>query len=61
MCVCYRKNNMWQKSDVVKDCKEPRSYMIRRTNDCGLLRRNRRHLYKANLERPEFNRPFLQL
>ena len=56
--VCYRKNNMWQKSDVVKDCKEPRSYMIRRTNDCGLLRRNRRHLYKANLERPEFNRPF---
>ena len=35
--VCYRKNNMWQKSDVVKDCKEPRSYMIRRTNDCGFI------------------------
>ena len=56
--VCYRKNNVWQKSDVVKDCNKPRSYMIRRPNDCGVLRRNRRHLYKANLKRPEYNRPF---
>ena len=56
--VCYRKNNVWQKSEVVKDCNKLRSYMIRRPNDCGVLRRNRRHLYKANLKRPEYNRPF---
>ena len=56
--VCYRKNNVWQKSDGVQDCDKPRSYLIRRPNDCGVLRRNRRHLYKANLRRPEHNRHF---
>jgi len=51
--------NAWEKSDVVELCTNaPRSHMIRRPNESGVLRRNRRHLRKTNLKWPEYNRPF---
>ena len=54
--VCYRKNKKWNKSCVVVVRPEPRSYTIR--GEKGFLRRNRRHLYKANLTFPIYNRHF---
>ena len=52
--VCYRKNKMWNKSVVSHVRNEPRSYVVR--NEHGVLRRNRRHLYKTNLKPPVFNK-----
>ena len=54
--VCYRKNKKWNKSCVVDVRPEPRSYTI--CGEKGFLRRNRRHLYKANLTFPTYNRHF---
>ena len=52
--VCYGKNKIWNKSVVSHVCNEPRSYVVR--NEHGVLRRNRRHLYKTNLKPPVFNK-----
>ena len=52
--VCYRKKKKWYKLCVVDVRHEPRSY-----TNCGekvFLRRNRRHLYKANLTFSTYNK-----
>ena len=54
--VCYSKNKKWNKSCVVDVRPEPRSYTI--CDEKGFLRRNRRHLCKASLTFPTYNRYF---
>ena len=50
--VCYRKNKMWNNSVISHVRNEPHSYVV--GNEHGVLRRNRRHLYKTNLKPPVF-------
>ena len=45
---------MWNKSVISHVRNEPRSYVVR--NEHGVMRENRRHLYKTDLKPPVFNK-----
>ena len=52
--VCYRENKMWNKAVVSKVRNGPPSHSV--PNEHGVLRRNRYHFYKTNLEPAVFNK-----
>ena len=45
---------MWNKSVISHLRNEPRSYVVR--NEHGVMRENRRHLYKTDLKPPVYNK-----